>query len=373
MNKQPKILVVDDDQDILDGIQNLLKREYNITLASNGKTALEILKKESFNLILLDIMMPHMDGFQLAENIIKENIQTPFMFLSAKSHIESKVQGLKIGAEDYITKPFSKDELRLRIQKKLDLYDKLDLRNKRLALIHHNVLTPISVIHGNYELIIQTINKIEKNLTSNIISNNAYMFAKKDWEKLKKELDGILENLNEGVNLIIKQSKKFVESRVLSNSEIPILKRIIPINELIYQCVAISKPKKLLVKISDLPEENVYTDFEKINQVFLEILENSLIHNHQKEPEIQINAEIKNDHVYFTFTDNGPGIASEDIKHIFTEFWSGYDVSHHKQGEGIGLWICKRYLSLLNGEINVKENTPNAGTTIEVSLPLHHP
>lgn len=95
---------------------NLALAGYNVFHCSTGKEALRAIKKQDFSLCLLDIMLPVVDGFELAEVIRKKDKNVPIIFLSAKSLTEDKIKGLKIGADDYITKPFSIEELLLKIK-----------------------------------------------------------------------------------------------------------------------------------------------------------------------------------------------------------------------------------------------------------------
>lgn len=110
---KPLILLVDDEEDILDFLERILKDQYTILKAENGKEALNILKDEAVQLIICDIMMPVMDGFELCQ-ILKEDFNyshIPFILLTAKNTIQSKVKGLELSADAYIEKPFSKEHL----------------------------------------------------------------------------------------------------------------------------------------------------------------------------------------------------------------------------------------------------------------------
>jgi DNA-binding response OmpR family regulator len=114
---QPKILLVEDDMNLGFVIQDTLKMEgFRVHLCKDGKEGLLQFNKEKYDLCLLDIMMPKKDGFSLAEDIRKTNAEIPIVFLTAKSMTEDKIQGLKLGADDYITKPFSSEELVLRLK-----------------------------------------------------------------------------------------------------------------------------------------------------------------------------------------------------------------------------------------------------------------
>ncbi|HEV8083503.1 MAG TPA: response regulator [Chitinophagaceae bacterium] len=113
----PLILLVDDEEEILDFLERILNDKYSILKSENAKDALEILNKEAVQLIILDVMMPHMDGFELCK-IIKsdfEHSHIPVILLTAKNTIQSKVEGLEIGADAYIEKPFSKEHLKAQI------------------------------------------------------------------------------------------------------------------------------------------------------------------------------------------------------------------------------------------------------------------
>jgi DNA-binding response OmpR family regulator len=111
-----KILLAEDDFDLSNVlIQYLQLHSFDVVWAENGVKALEIFKKNSFDICILDVMMPKMDGFILAEELVKINPETPFVFLTAKQLKEDKIKGLQLGADDYIVKPFEVEELILRL------------------------------------------------------------------------------------------------------------------------------------------------------------------------------------------------------------------------------------------------------------------
>ncbi|MAT56518.1 MAG: DNA-binding response regulator [Ignavibacteriae bacterium] len=117
MDNKHKILLVEDDVNLGTILKDFLTvKKFDVTLVQNGEEAAEILKNSKFDLCIFDVMLPKKDGFTLTKEIRKENDTIPIILLTAKSMQEDKIEGLKLGADDYITKPFSSEELLLRIK-----------------------------------------------------------------------------------------------------------------------------------------------------------------------------------------------------------------------------------------------------------------
>ncbi len=117
MKKKLKILLADDEKELARAVGTILKySNYEVNIVNNGKEAVEMVKENMYDLIILDVMMPVMDGIQALKEMRKNNIKTPIMLLTAKAQIDDKVEGLDSGANDYLTKPFDKKELLARIR-----------------------------------------------------------------------------------------------------------------------------------------------------------------------------------------------------------------------------------------------------------------
>ena len=111
-----RILLVEDDQNFGDVLRSYLEmHEYDVTLATDGEEGLKAFKKGEYDLCITDVMMPRKDGFSLARDIREENTEMPIIFLTAKTLKEDVLEGFKIGADDYITKPFNSEELLYRV------------------------------------------------------------------------------------------------------------------------------------------------------------------------------------------------------------------------------------------------------------------
>jgi two-component system, OmpR family, response regulator len=117
MENKPKILLCEDDQNLGNVLKNYLElNDYDVVLERDGRLGLAAFQREKFDICLLDIMMPHMDGFKLAEEIRDIDLDVPLFFLSAKTMKEDIIQGYKLGADDYITKPFDSEVLLMKIK-----------------------------------------------------------------------------------------------------------------------------------------------------------------------------------------------------------------------------------------------------------------
>ena len=111
-----KILYAEDDETLAFLTKDNLENHYDVTHCTDGELCLETFKKENFDLCIFDIMMPKMDGFDLAEKVRQLNSDVPIIFLSAKTLKEDRIKGLRLGADDYLVKPFSIEELLLKIE-----------------------------------------------------------------------------------------------------------------------------------------------------------------------------------------------------------------------------------------------------------------
>lgn len=158
-----KILIVEDEKSILDLIKiNLERVGYQCECACNGKLGADLLSENDYDLVLLDIMLPHIDGYELLEYI--EPLGIPVIFVTAKGSIKDRVKGLHMGADDYLVKPFSIDELLARVESVLRRYHKgmkvirvlnveIDIQTRQ---VKQNNCT-ISLTHKEYDLLLYLV------------------------------------------------------------------------------------------------------------------------------------------------------------------------------------------------------------------------
>lgn len=176
---KPKILYVEDDVNLgFVTTDNLDSKGYSTVYCKDGKAGLETYKKENFDLCILDVMMPEMDGFSLAKEIRKINNDIPIIFLTAKTMKEDKITGFQTGADDYITKPFSIEELILRIE--------VFLKRSRKAETNEPTVFQIGNYEFNFSNLILVIGKQKQELTMKEAELLRYFCLNKD-KILKRE------------------------------------------------------------------------------------------------------------------------------------------------------------------------------------------
>ncbi|NRB49005.1 MAG: response regulator transcription factor [Saprospiraceae bacterium] len=163
---------------------NLSLQGYKITHCEDGEQALEVIRNEQFDLCILDVMLPQIDGYTLAKEIRKKNIEVPIIFLTAKSLKEDKIHGLKLGADDYITKPFSIEELLLKIE--------VFLRRSKITQPQVKAATTLGKYEFNYANLSLIIDEESRQLTQKE-ADLLQLFAASPNEVLKRAT--ILERL----------------------------------------------------------------------------------------------------------------------------------------------------------------------------------
>lgn len=174
-----KILIVEDDEAIANLIKiNLIAEGYNCTCAYDGKTGADYIEKELFDLILLDIMLPEINGYELLEYV--KPIGTPVIFLTAKNGVDDRIKGLKLGADDYIVKPFQIGELLARVEALLRRYGKI---NNKITFADVEIDMVSRTVRKNGTLVNLTIKEFD--LLIELIQNkNVALYREKLYEKV---------------------------------------------------------------------------------------------------------------------------------------------------------------------------------------------
>ena len=375
----PKVLIIDDMRDNRLMIKMALKKAgtYIFLEASNGKEGIDIVAKELPHIILIDAMMPIMDGFE-AIRLLRNNIKTrkiPILMISALDKRNDKVKALESGISDFISKPFDKTELIIRVNSLLNLYmkflqkeqelininenleekvrEKLDRRISEIKLasigemaagITHEINTPITYMKSNLELLSYEIDDLD-------IKNN-----------LKSSIYETIEILNNGLNRIknIVDTTREIAKKGSNKFEITnVYSTIIYSTRMIFNRAKHVAPiyingVKFTLDLSEnyeLFELNIIK--EKMEQVWIIILNNACdeFANSKKifkDRRIDINIEQDDTDTTITFSDNaGDGIPQNIISTIFEPFQS----TKTSSGIGVGLNIAKQIIERHDGKI----------------------
>ncbi len=174
-----KVLIVEDDGAIANLIKvNLEAEGYGCTCAPDGKVGADLIEKESFDLILLDIMLPEIDGYELLEYV--KPIGTPVIFLTAKSGVGDRIKGLKLGADDYIIKPFQVGELLARVEALLRRYGKL---NQKLVFAGVEIDMASRTVSRDGEAVDLTVKEFDL-LVELIQNKNVALYRERLYEKV---------------------------------------------------------------------------------------------------------------------------------------------------------------------------------------------
>ena len=180
-NKKNHILVVDDDNRIRDLLKDFLtENNYIVSTAENAIQAKKRLEYLKFDIIILDVMMPGQDGYELTKEI-KTQIRVPIILLTAKGEVENRIKGLELGADDYLGKPFEPKELLLRIKNIIDKSNTIDLSSKqKIGKAEIDLNKMIIKIKGN----IKKINNSEKKVLIEMLANPGVTFSREEIGKI---------------------------------------------------------------------------------------------------------------------------------------------------------------------------------------------
>ena len=208
-NNKIHILIVDDDNRIRDLLKEYLSdNNYIVSTSENAKNAKIKLSQFKFDLIVLDVMMPDQNGFELAKEV-KKNIKTPIIFLTAKGEVENRIKGLEIGADDYIGKPFDPKELLLRINNIINKKNTLNLNNKYSI---GSAIVDLNKMVINLENKNKKINMSEKKILIEMLSRPGKTFSREEIGKIsdisqERSIDVMITRLRQKIEINPKNPK----------------------------------------------------------------------------------------------------------------------------------------------------------------------
>jgi two-component system, sensor histidine kinase and response regulator len=355
-----RILAVDDISDNLALIETILEDEgYEIVLASSGKAALAQVEQSAPDLILLDIMMPEMDGYEVTR-AIRQNSKLPYIpiLLLTADHASDVVLGLESGADDFVRKPMDVDELMARVRSLLRLKHSIDEREQLslqrqdfISHLTHDLRTPLVAADNMLKLFDREafcpLSADMHEAISAMIRSNYHLMQIVDtllevqcYEAGAKTLTFMPCNLGNIAEEVVQELKHLAQSKGLT----------------------------LSVHLSpEFPSDRFKTlgDYLELRRMVTNLVGNAIKFTEQGSITIQIAIVPSEDRVELAVQDTGPGLSAQELNQLFQRFYKG---THHQSGSGLGLHLVSRIVEAHQGTISV-ESQPNSGSIFKVRLP----
>lgn len=372
--KGAKILLVDDTQANLDVLCELLEREgYAISMAPNGEVALRIVKRVKPDLILLDVMMPGLNGFEVCEHLKadEDTKNIPVIFITAETLTESVVSGFGVGGVDYILKPFREEEVLVRVDTHLQINhlsqalasnndalrnanQEIQLATERksrfLANITHELRTPMTAIIGFTE-----------------------MALLREGDRLSERQRGNLEKVIASSRRLADMVNELLDLSKIEAGHIDVEISQVNLHDWVTECCDTVRPllKPNVELIVDVAEDvgDIASDGKMLRQILMNLLGNAVKFTEAGHVRVQVGLDVDADGFVLSVSDTGPGIPADAIETIFDEFQQVPGTAPKHKGTGLGLSITKSLIQLLGGSIGV-ESEWGKGTTFVVHLPV---
>ncbi|MBE6259059.1 MAG: response regulator [Prevotella sp.] len=362
-----KVLIVDDVVSNVLLLKILLTNEkFQVCTANNGTTCIEVTKKEHPDLILLDVMMPDISGFDTAV-ILKKDDETkdiPIIFLTALNTPQDLVHGFQVGASDFLTKPFNKEELVMRVMQQIslvaakriiekqnaELRATLTNRDKMYSVIAHDLRSPMASIR-------MVLNLVAASVTPETIGPELFDLIDKA-NKESEEVHDLLDNL-------LKWTKSQTGRLSVVTQDLD-LNDIIPGVVDIFEVIAQTKHIKLELQHNDEPLI-VRADNDMLKTVVRNFMSNAVKFSPENST-IEVLMSKEGDFAKVSVRDHGVGIAADRLGSIFHKGETTYGTGG-EEGSGLGLQLCQDFARKNGGDCMV-ESVVGEGSTFSVLVPL---
>ncbi|MBD2464181.1 response regulator [Oscillatoria sp. FACHB-1407] len=359
-----KILVIEDQESLREEIIELLGLEqFQVIGAADGRTGLELAQSKHPDLILCDVTMPELDGHEVLSALRQNSLTAtiPFIFLTARTDKTDLRQGMQLGADDYLTKPFTRTELLAAIAAQLRKQEAIirktqqtidTLRNNITLSLPHELHTPLSAIISLSELLIEDCDKQPVSETREML------------EMIRgsaEQLYGLTQNflLQAELELIATDSNRIAALRRSKTNHL--IRAIAETAESIAQQA--DRIADLQIHLQDASVAIAEKHLQKIAQ---EIVDNAFKFSRPGSV-VTITTDLKADEFWLVICDRGRGMTPEQVANVGT-YMQFERFLHEQQGSGLGLALTKRLAELYGGSLLI-ESVPNQQTTVRVQLP----
>ncbi|WP_262711460.1 ATP-binding protein [Chryseobacterium sp. SNU WT5] len=334
----------------------LEKNDFEVDTASSGEEALKKILKKSYVLIILDVQMPGMDGFEVADAIsgYSKAKETAIIFLSAASaNVNLITKGYSSGGLDYISKPVDMNILLLKVKTFYRIYEQSRALNEMqkalraeiefrkeaerkkdefISIASHELKTPMTSIKGYIQLLERSLDKNDK-------------------ETIRTRLHKV-QNQVEKLNLLIAD---LLDISKIESGKLKFNKKDFNFDELVEHILETMQQSNAQVKMikKGLVGASIFGDEMRIEQVIINFITNAIKYAPDGE-EIHITSEMRDHEIYFSVRDFGIGMSAEHQQKVFEKFYRIEETSERFQGLGIGLYICQEIIDRHSGKIGVK-------------------
>lgn len=377
MERKSTILVVDDTQQNVQVLSQMLRDAGFIIMAAfNGADALALLERRVPDLILMDVMMPEMDGFEATRSIKSNPVlcDIPVIFLSALSDTESKLRAFESGGVDYITKPFQQQEVLARIELHLSLRRLQDEKEEYIHILkdkqHH-----LEQLNREKDEVLGVLSHDMRNPLGGIIG--IVDLLKSEPLESQDELIEMLELIDSSANRLLNMVNVMLDIAIIESNSIKLNLAEVNLSDLVEEVVKTHAPaakNKNITISTDLHDTSfqIMLDRSKIAQVFGNLISNAIKFT-LSSGEIIIKTELNsefNGFVTCSVSDNGIGIPATMIPVLFEKMGDHQRPGTEGEiGTGLGMPIVKRYVEVHKGAIDVMSEE-GKGTVFTVLLPL---
>lgn len=362
-----KILVIEDADALLNDILEMLSFEgFDVSGAGNGRLGVEEARRYRPDLIICDIMMPELDGYGVLQELQKDGIgvTTPFIFLTARTDKGDIRQGMSSGADDYLTKPFTANELIASVRKRLEKREQVkqvserkmeNLRENIILSLPHEIRTPLTGILGFSDILMTDCHFMEPDKVAEM-AQYVYTAAQRLYRLTENYL------VYAQLELVTADAKR-VEAMRQSTTPHP---RAVIEDAAIQKAQNFQREADLKLSVKN-DEVTVAILEDNLKRVIDELVDNAFKFSQSGKP-VVLNAEVVKDQYVITIDDQGRGMSRDQLGEIgaFSQFERKL---YEQQGSGFGLMITKKSIELHGGDFNV-ESEVGKGTRVTIRLPL---
>ncbi len=360
--KRGRILIIDDEDVVLDSCQAVLgDGGYELATARDGTAGLELARQFGPDLILVDLKMPGISGFEVLDAIHAGDPTSVAIVITGYSTVSSAVEAMQKGAFDFLPKPFTPDELRLIVARGLErrrlVIEAIALRRERemlrenfAAIVSHELKSPLGAVQQNlYGLAAELADRLSEE-------------QRNRFERLKTRIDDLLKLIQTWLRAVSVPVAKIRES----------FAPVAP-GEVVARAIETVQPQAVRKDItigSSLgePLPPVRGDAGSLTEALVNLIGNAVKYT-RAGGRIAVEARAEGGEVRIAVADNGVGIAPEDLPHVFGDFFRGRTAPAAETGSGLGLALTRRIVEAHEGTISV-ESEVGKGTTFTIRLPV---